>query len=57
MVDFEKLNRQTREYNNRSVDRFNRSTKSNYNYFKANRLNSSTYYSNNNKYSNYYINK
>ena len=39
MVDFERLNRETREYNNKNVDRFNSSTKNNYNYFDINKLN------------------
>lgn len=30
---FDKLNRETREFRNRQVDRFNPSTRSNYNYF------------------------
>ena len=33
MVDFDKLNRETRDFNNRNVDRFNPSTRSNYSYF------------------------
>ena len=54
MVDFDKLNRETREYNNRNVDRYNPSTKSNYNYFNPNKLNNETYKNNNGNHSNYY---
>ena len=57
MVDFDKLNRETREYNNRNVDRFNTSTKSNYNYFDPYRRNNETHKQNNGSYSNYYNNK
>ena len=53
-VDFDRLNRQTRDYNNRNVDRFNESTKSNYRPFNANDLNNRTYHANNYQYSNYY---
>lgn len=56
MIDFDKLNRETREFNNRNVDRFNPSTKSNYQYFDPYRLNNQTYKENNNQYSNYYNN-
>ena len=57
MDKFERLNRETREYNNRNVDRYNPSTKSNYNYFDPYKLNNQTYKSNNGSYSNYYYNK
>lgn len=50
MDKFDRLNRETREYNNRNVDRFNPSTKSNYAYFDPNRLNNCTYYENNGQY-------
>lgn len=30
MADFEKLNRETREFNHRNIDRFNPSTRGNY---------------------------
>ena len=53
-MDFDRLNRETREYNNRNIDRFNNSTRGNYNYFNPDRLNNQAYYSNNNQYSNYY---
>lgn len=33
MDKFDRLNQETREYNNRNVSRFNPSTKSNYTYF------------------------
>lgn len=54
MVNFEQLNRETRDYNNRNVDRYNPSTKSNYNYFNQYQLNNETYKSKNGTYSNYY---
>lgn len=54
MVDFDKLNRETREHNNRNVDRYNPSTKSNYAYFDPNKLNNQTYKQNNGQYSKKY---
>jgi hypothetical protein len=54
---FERLNRETREFNNRNVDRFNPSTKSNYNFFNPNALNNHTFYENNKQYSNHYLYK
>lgn len=54
MDKFERLNRETRDFNNRNVDRFNPSTKSNYNYFDPYKLNNQAYKANNNQYSNYY---
>ena len=57
MVDFDRLNRETREYNNRNVDRFNPSTKSNYSYFDPYRQNNITYRENNGEYSRYYSNR
>jgi hypothetical protein len=57
MDKFEQLNRETREFNNRNVDRYNPSTKGNYNYFDPYRLNNETYKANNNQYSNYYTYK
>lgn len=54
MVDFDRLNRETKNYNNRNVNRFNESTRGNYNSFNPNKLNNQTYYINNNQYSNYY---
>lgn len=54
MVDFDKLNRETREHNNRNIDRYNPSTRSNYNYFNPYRQNNETYKQNNGNYSNYY---
>lgn len=55
MVDkFDRLNKETREYNNRNVDRYNTSTQGNYTYFNPYRENNSTYYSNNGQYNNYY---
>lgn len=57
MDNFELLNYETREHNNRNVDRYNPSTKSNYNYFDPYKLNNQTYKGNNGSYSNYYSNK
>lgn len=56
-VNFDRLNRETREFNNRNVDRFNESTKANYNYFdpyKQNYLNNQTFKANNGQYSKHY---
>lgn len=53
-VDFERLNRETREHNNKNVDRFNESTKENYNYFDPYKLNNQTYKQNNGQYSKHY---
>ena len=54
MDKFERLNRETREYNNRNVDRFNPSTKGNYTYFDPWRANNQTYKENNGQYSKKY---
>lgn len=54
MVDFDRLNRETREYNNRNVDRFNPSTRGNYSYFDPCGLNNQTYKHNNGEYSRKY---
>jgi hypothetical protein len=57
MDKFERLNRETRDYNNRNVDRFNQSTQGNYSYFnpyKQNLLNNQTYMTNNGAYSQKY---
>lgn len=55
MDKFERLNRQTQEYrNNMIIDRFNVSTKNNYNYFDPSALNNKTFYENNGQYSNHY---
>ena len=54
MDKFDRLNRETREYNNRNVDRFNTSTRSNYSFFDPYRLNNQTYKSNNGEYSRKY---
>jgi hypothetical protein len=51
---FDRLNKETREYNARKVDRFNTSTKGNYNYFDTCRLNNETFKQNNGQYSNFY---
>lgn len=50
MTDFDRLNRETREFNNRNVDRFNPSTQSNYSYFDPCKLNMETYKQNNGMY-------
>ncbi len=52
MADFDRLNRETREFNARNVDRFNRSTPPSHTsaaYF--NRLNNETYKAHNGQYS------
>lgn len=54
MDKFDRLNRETREYNNRNVDRFNPSTKSNYTYFDPYKQNNQTYKQNNGQYSKHY---
>lgn len=54
MDKFERLNRETRDYNNRNIDRFNPSTQGNYNYFNPTALNNRTYYTNNGQYNNHY---
>lgn len=51
---FDRLNKETREYNNRKVDRFNPSTRGNYNYPNLDRLNNETFKQNNGQYSNFY---
>lgn len=57
MIDFDRLNRETKEHNNKNIDRFNQSTKSNYNYFNPYKQNNETYKQNNGSYSNYYLYK
>ena len=54
MVDFDRLNRETREYNSKNIDRFNPSTRSNYSSHNFDRLNNETYKHNNGQYSPYY---
>lgn len=54
MADFERLNRETRDFNNRNVNRFNQSTKSNYNYFDPWKVNNQTFNANNGQYSRHY---
>lgn len=56
MNKFDILNRQTRDYNNRNVDRFNPSTQKNYSNgnWKPNYCNQQTYYQNNGQYSKKY---
>ncbi len=56
MDKFERLNWETREYKNKNVDRFNTSTKGNYNYFDPYKQNNQTYKANNGQYSSYYSN-
>lgn len=57
MANFDQLNRETREFNNRNVDRFNPSTKGNYTCFDLYRQNNQTYKANNGQHSSYYSNK
>lgn len=52
--NFNRLNRETRDFNNRNVDRFNESTRSNYSFFDPCKLNNQTYKENNGQYSNHY---
>lgn len=55
MVDFDKLNRETREFNNRNVDRFNPSTpKYGTPSYWQNYWNNQTYKQNNGEYSKKY---
>ena len=55
MVNFEQLNRETREHNNRNVNRFNTSTpKNNASPAWLNYYNNQTYKQNNNQYSKKY---
>ena len=51
---FERLNNETKNFNARNVDRFNPSTRANYNYFDPYKLNAETYKANNNDYGYYY---
>jgi hypothetical protein len=55
MDKFERLNRETREFNNRNIDRFNPSTKPNYSYFDPYKQNNQTYKANNGQYSKKYF--
>lgn len=52
--DFNRMNRETQNHRNRCVDRYNESTKDNYNYYDPYRLNNGTYKANNKSHSNYY---
>lgn len=52
MVDFDKLNRETREYNAKNHNRL--SDNHSYGRYDFNRMNNETYYSNNGQYSSYY---
>ena len=55
MVDFDKLNRETREFNARNVDRFNPSTpKYGTSAYWQNYWNNKTHKQNNGQYSNHY---
>ena len=54
MADFDRLNRETRDFNNRNVNRYNPSTQGNYNYFDPYKLNNETYKANNGAYSKKY---
>lgn len=53
-MDFDRLNRETREFNNRNVNRFNPSAP-NSNRADFNRLNNETYKQNNGVYSTKYL--
>jgi hypothetical protein len=57
MVDFDKLNRETKEFNNRNVDRFNSSTPNAYgtSTYWQNYWNNQTYKQNNGQYSKKYF--
>ena len=56
MIDFDRLNRETREYNNTNVDRYNPSTpKQNTSYSYLQYLNNQTYKQNNGIYSKKYF--
>ena len=52
MVDFDKLNKETQDYNNKNVDRF--SGNNTYNKYDFDRLNNETYKTNNGVYSSKY---
>lgn len=54
MVDFDKLNRETKNYNNNNYNRL--SNNHSYGGYDFNRMNNETYYSNNGLYSSYYSN-
>lgn len=55
MVDFDKLNRETREFNNKNVDRFNTSTPTNkISSYWQNYWNNQTFKANNGQYSSHY---
>lgn len=54
MVDFDKLNRQTREYNNKNHNRL--SNNHSFGKYDFNKINNEIYYSMNNQYSSYYYN-
>ena len=56
MNKFDRLNRQTREFNNRNVNRFNPSTQGNYSNgnWRQNYCNQQTYYQNNGQYAKRY---
>ena len=52
-VDFDRLNRETQEWRNTYVDRFNPSTKDNYTYFDPCRQNMQVFKQNNGQYPDY----
>jgi hypothetical protein len=55
MVDFEKLNRETQDHNNKNVNRYNPATQQKiYNQFWQNYYNNKTYKNNNGQYSKKY---
>lgn len=55
MVDFEKLNRQTNDYNNKNVNRFNPAAPNTTSKSYLNYMNNQTYKKNNGVYSKYYF--
>lgn len=54
MDKFERLNRETREFNNRNVNRFNESTANNYTFFDPWKANNQAYKENNGQYTKRY---
>lgn len=54
MTNFDRLNRETREYNNKNVNRFNENAKYGTKEYWTNYWNNKTYKNNNGQYSNHY---
>lgn len=57
MIDFDRLNRETRDFNNKNVNRFNENVKYGSSEYWKNYWNNQTYKKNNGEYSNYYSNR